>query len=148
MQLHSDIKPISWVKNNARQMIESVSESGNPMIITQHGEARAVVVSVREYDEMQQSLALLRMLADSSIDVEAGRLRDADEVFADLRTAGEWSLPLRPRAIFAALFPTLPSEKARNRRQSSWTTLCGRETVFVNCPAEAVFLRNCSGSMC
>ena len=87
MQLHSDIKPISWVKNNARQMIESVSESGNPMIITQHGEARAVVVSVREYAEMQQSLALLRMLADSSIDVEAGRLRDADEVFADLRTS-------------------------------------------------------------
>lgn len=85
MQLHSDIKPISWVKNNARQMIESVSESGNPMIITQHGEARAVVISVREYDEMQQSLALLRMLADSSIDIEAGRLRDADEVFADLR---------------------------------------------------------------
>ena len=87
MQLHSDIKPISWVKNNARQMIESVSESGNPMIITQHGEARAVVVSVREYDEMQQSLALLRMLADSSMDVEAGRLRDADDVFADLRTS-------------------------------------------------------------
>ena len=87
MQLHSDIKPISWVKNNARQMIESVSESGNPMIITQHGEARAVVVSVREYDEMQQSLALLRMLADSSIDVEAGRLRDADEAFAELRTS-------------------------------------------------------------
>ena len=87
MQLHSDIKPISWVKNNARQMIESVSESGNPMIITQHGEARAVVVSVREYDEMQQSLALLRMLADSSMEVEAGRLRDADEVFAELRTS-------------------------------------------------------------
>ena len=87
MQLHSDIKPISWVKNNARQMIESVAESGNPMIITQHGEARAVVVSVREYDEMQQSLALLRMLADSSMDVEAGRLRDADEVFAELRTS-------------------------------------------------------------
>ena len=87
MQLHSDIKPISWVKNNARQMIESVSESGNPMIITQHGEARAVVVSVREYDEMQQSLALLRMLADSSMAVAAGRLRDADEVFAALRTS-------------------------------------------------------------
>ena len=90
MQLHSDIKPISWVKNNARQMIESVSESGNPMIITQHGEARAVVVSVREYDEMQQSLALLRMLADSSMDVEAGRLRDADEVFAELEK--EWGI--------------------------------------------------------
>ena len=85
MQLHSDIKPISWLKNNAKQMVESVAETGNPMVITQHGEAKAVVMNVREYDQMQQSLALLRMLADSSADVEAGNLRDSDEVFADIR---------------------------------------------------------------
>lgn len=85
MQLHSDIKPISWLKNNAKQMVESVAETGNPMVITQNGEAKAVVMNVREYDQMQQSLALLRMLADSSADVEAGRVRDSDEVFADIR---------------------------------------------------------------
>lgn len=85
MQLHSDIKPISWLKNNAKQMVESVAETGNPMVITQNGEAKAVVMNVREYDQMQQSLALLRILADSSADVEAGRLRDSDEVFADIR---------------------------------------------------------------
>lgn len=85
MQFHSDIKPISWLKNNAKQLIESVSETGNPMIITQNGEAKAVVMSVREYDQIQESLALLRMLADSSADAEAGRLRDSDEVFADVR---------------------------------------------------------------
>ncbi|MBS6830069.1 MAG: type II toxin-antitoxin system Phd/YefM family antitoxin [Desulfovibrio sp.] len=85
MQLHSDIKPISWLKNNAKQMVESVAETGNPMVITQNGEAKAVVMNVREYDQMQQSLALLRMLADSSADVEAGNLRDSDEVFADIR---------------------------------------------------------------
>lgn len=85
MQLHSDIKPISWLKNNAKQLVESVAETGNPMVITQNGEAKAVVMNVREYDQMQQSLALLRMLADSSADVEAGNLRDSDEVFADIR---------------------------------------------------------------
>lgn len=85
MQLHSAIKPISWLKNNAKQMIESVAETGNPMVITQNGEAKAVVMNVREYDQMQESLAMLRMLADSSADVEAGRVRDADEVFADAR---------------------------------------------------------------
>jgi prevent-host-death family protein len=85
MQFHSDIKPISWLKNNAKQLIESVSETGNPMIITQNGEAKAVVMNVREYDQIQESLALLRMLADSSADAEAGRLRDSDEVFADVR---------------------------------------------------------------
>ena len=66
-------------------MVESVAETGNPMVITQNGEAKAVVMNVREYDQMQQSLALLRMLADSSADVEAGNLRDSDEVFADIR---------------------------------------------------------------
>jgi prevent-host-death family protein len=86
MQFHSDIKPISWLKNNAKQLIESVNETGNPMIITQNGEAKAVVMNVREYDQIQESLALLRMLADSSADAEAGRLRDSDDVFADLST--------------------------------------------------------------
>ena len=85
MQLHSDIKPISWLKNNAKQLIESVDETGNPMIITQNGEAKAVVMNVRAYDQMQESLALLRLLADSSADAEAGNLRDSDEVFADIR---------------------------------------------------------------
>jgi prevent-host-death family protein len=85
MQFHSDIKPISWLKNNAKQLIESVNETGNPMIITQNGEAKAVVMNVREYDQLQESLALLRMLADSSADADAGRLRDAGEVFDDIR---------------------------------------------------------------
>jgi len=85
MQLHSDIKPISWLKNNAKKLIESVDETGNPMVITQNGEAKAVVMNVRAYDQMQESLALLRMLADSAADVEAGNLRDSDEVFGDIR---------------------------------------------------------------
>lgn len=85
MQLHSSIKPISWLKNNARQMIESVDTTGNPMVITQNGEAKAVIMNVKAYDQMQESLSLLRMLADSTADAEAGRLRDADAVFDDIR---------------------------------------------------------------
>lgn len=84
MQLHSAIKPISWLKSNAKQMVETVAETGNPMVITQNGEAKAVVMNVWEYDQMQQSLALLRMLADSSADVDAANIRDSDEVFADI----------------------------------------------------------------
>jgi len=85
MQFHSHIKPISWLKNNAKLLVETVDETGNPMIITQNGEAKAVVMNVRAYDQMQESLALLRMLADSSADVEAGNVRDSDAVFADIR---------------------------------------------------------------
>ena len=86
MQLYSDIKPISWLKNNAKQVVETVAETGNPIVITQNGEAKAVVMNVREYDQMQQSLAMLRMLADSTAATEAGKLHDSDEVFDDIRT--------------------------------------------------------------
>ncbi|MDY0275523.1 MAG: type II toxin-antitoxin system Phd/YefM family antitoxin [Desulfomicrobium sp.] len=85
MQLYSDIKPISWLKNNAKQVVETVAETGNPIVITQNGEAKAVVMNVREYDQMQQSLAMLRMLADSTAATEAGKLHDSDEVFDDIR---------------------------------------------------------------
>ena len=56
------------------------------MVIAQNGEAKAVVMDVRAYDQMQESLPLLRLLADSSADIEAGRVRDADEVFTDMHT--------------------------------------------------------------
>lgn len=86
MQLYSDIKPISWLKNNAKQVVETVAETGNPIVITQNGEAKAVVMNVREYDQMQQSLAMLRLLADSTAAAEAGKLHNSDEVFDDIRT--------------------------------------------------------------
>ena len=84
MQLHQAVKSISYVKAHAAEIIRNVAETGNPLVITQNGEAKAVLIDVREYDSMRESLAMLKMLALSSREVQQGRTRDADDVFADL----------------------------------------------------------------
>lgn len=84
MQLHEAVKPISYVKAHAAEVIRNVSETGNPLIITQNGEAKAVLMDVREYDAMRESLAMLKILALSSREIEQGKTRDAGDVFSDL----------------------------------------------------------------
>jgi len=84
MQLGQAVKPISWIKDNATQMIRDIEESGKPVVITQHGKAKAVVMDIHRYDELQESLALLRMLAVSAEQLKAGQHRPADDLFDEL----------------------------------------------------------------
>ena len=85
MQFHSDIKPISWLKNNAKRMVETVDETGNPMIITQNGEAKAVLLDVASFEETQETLALLKILALGNQDVAADKVKPVADVVARLR---------------------------------------------------------------
>ena len=85
MSRASRIKPISYFKANAAEIIEELGEVGEPMIITQNGEAKAVVQDIVSYEKTQETLALLKILALANRDIEEGRYRPAKEVFADLR---------------------------------------------------------------
>lgn len=84
MKLSESIKPISYFKANAAEVIRKLDEDGQAMVITQNGEAKAVLMSVREYDQIQRSMAMVRILAQSSKDIEEGRVYPADEVFDEL----------------------------------------------------------------
>ncbi|WP_422000646.1 type II toxin-antitoxin system Phd/YefM family antitoxin [Reyranella sp.] len=85
MSRASRIKPISYFKANAAEIIEELGEVGEPMIITQNGEAKAVVQDIISYEKTQETLALLKILALANRDIEDGRYRPAKDVFADLR---------------------------------------------------------------
>jgi prevent-host-death family protein len=85
MSLASRIKPISYFKANAAEIIKELGEVGEPMIITQNGEAKAVVQDIVSYEKTQETLALLKILALANRDIEEGRYRPAKDVFADLR---------------------------------------------------------------
>jgi prevent-host-death family protein len=85
MSRASRIKPISYFKANAAEIIEELGEVGEPMIITQNGEAKAVVQDIVSYEKTQETLALLKILALANRDIEEGRYRPAKDVFADLR---------------------------------------------------------------
>ena len=85
MLLQEAVKPISYVKAHAADIILSITESRTPIIITQNGEATAVLQDIASYEELQESLALLKILAISRKDLEAGRVESAEQVFSDLR---------------------------------------------------------------
>lgn len=81
MEFSTHVKPVSYIKTHADALVREVAETGNPLIVTLNGEAKVVMISVREYDKARASLAMLKMLALSSLEMKEGKMRDADEVF-------------------------------------------------------------------
>ena len=79
------VKPISYVKANAADLIRELKQNGEPLLITQNGEATAVMQDVASYEATQETLALLKILALGRRQVEQGRTEPADEVFRRLR---------------------------------------------------------------
>lgn len=84
MRYSSHIKSISYLKANAADVLVQLAEQGEPMIITQNGEAKAVLQDVDSYERTQETLALLKILALGQQDIEAGRVTPAEDAFARL----------------------------------------------------------------
>ncbi|WP_233880115.1 type II toxin-antitoxin system Phd/YefM family antitoxin [Paraburkholderia flagellata] len=80
----SQVKPISYLKSHAAEIVREITESGEPMLITQNGEAKVIVQDVQSYEDMQQTLALLKILTLGRKEIEAGRFVPANDVFAEL----------------------------------------------------------------
>ena len=79
------IKPISYVKTNAADMMNFVNDKKEPLIITQNGESRAVLIDVESYQEMKDAFNLLKMIQFSEKDIRSGRSKPAKEVFSNLK---------------------------------------------------------------
>lgn len=85
MRYSSQVKPISYLKANAAEVLARLDEQREPLIITQNGEAKAVLQDLASYEETQETLALLKILALGNQDVEADNLTPATDVIKRLR---------------------------------------------------------------
>ncbi|MCY4427251.1 MAG: type II toxin-antitoxin system Phd/YefM family antitoxin [Halieaceae bacterium] len=85
MKLSKSVKPISYLKSHTAEALRDVNEGKNTMVITQHGEAKAVLQDIASYEQMQESLSLLKMLAQSSKSIQEGRSKPLKKAFADVR---------------------------------------------------------------
>jgi prevent-host-death family protein len=81
----SQIKPISYLKANAAEVMRTLAERREPLVITQNGEARAVIQDIASYEETQETLALLKLLALGNREIEEGKVAPVDEVVQRLR---------------------------------------------------------------
>jgi prevent-host-death family protein len=85
MRYSSQVKSITYLKANAAEVLDQLAERREPLVITQNGEARAVLQDVASYEATQETLALLKILALGQQDVEAGRIKPVSDVVARLR---------------------------------------------------------------
>ena len=85
MKYSQAIKPISYLKAHASELIREISSNKKTMIITHNGEAKVVVQDIHVYEQTQESLALLKILAQSSASLSRGRFKPARDAFSDIR---------------------------------------------------------------
>jgi prevent-host-death family protein len=85
MRYASRVKPISYLKANAAEVLQQLAEQRQPLVITQNGEAKAVIQDVASFEETQETLALLKILALGNQEIEADKVKPAADVVARLR---------------------------------------------------------------
>lgn len=85
MRYSSQVKPIGYLKANAAEVLLRLAEERQPLVITQDGEAKAVIQDVASYEETQETLALLKVLALGNHEIEAGKVKPLADVVARLR---------------------------------------------------------------
>ena len=85
MKMSESVKPISYLKAHASEILREIAETEGTVIITQNGEAKAVLQSIRAYEQLQDSLALLKILAQSRRSVRMGKVKPMREALRRVR---------------------------------------------------------------
>lgn len=88
MKLSRQVKPISYLKAHAAEIVRRLGETREPLVITQRGEAMAVLQDIDSYERQQETLALLKVLALGQREIAEGRTEPAADVIARLRKRG------------------------------------------------------------
>ena len=83
MNSKEDIRPISYVKANAAEILAQVNETRRPVYVTQNGEAKAVLVDPESYDQMKKAIGLLKVLTQGEQDIATGKILPQEDFFAD-----------------------------------------------------------------
>jgi len=84
MQLQNDIKSITYLKSRASDVLKQINETHRPMIITQNGEAKAVIQDPQSYENMRNTISMLKLLSFAEEDIRKDALLDEKEVFTEV----------------------------------------------------------------
>ncbi|MBU1659292.1 type II toxin-antitoxin system Phd/YefM family antitoxin [bacterium] len=81
MQIINDIKPVTYLKSKAADVLKYINETHRPMIITQNGEAKAVIQDPKSYEDMKNALTIMKLLSFAEEDIRSGNLQTEEDVF-------------------------------------------------------------------
>jgi prevent-host-death family protein len=84
MKILSDIKPVSYLKSHAADILNQINETHRPIVITQNGEPRAVLQDPDSYDRMRNAIGILKLISHGEEDIKHGRTKAQEKVFKDI----------------------------------------------------------------
>ena len=84
MKISTDIKPVTYLKSRARDILDQVNETHRPIVITQNGEPKAVIQDTESYENMRNAIGLLKLISLGEEDIRKGQSKSQDEMFSDL----------------------------------------------------------------
>ncbi len=84
MNIKEDIRPISFIKSHAAEILNQVNETHRPIYVTQNGEARAVLVDTESFQDMKNAIAMLKLISIGEKDIANKKYKSQEEVFNDL----------------------------------------------------------------
>ncbi len=84
MNISTDIKPVTYLKANAAELLKQINETRRPVIITQNGEPRAVLQYPESYENMRNAIGILKLISQGEGDIRNGRVKSQEDVFKDI----------------------------------------------------------------
>ena len=84
MKISTDIKPVTYLKSRAKDMLKQVNETRRPIIITQNGEPKAVLQDTESYENMRNSIGILKLISLGEEDIRGGNSKLQNEVFSEI----------------------------------------------------------------
>jgi len=86
MNIPKDIKPITYLKARAPELLKQINETHRPVLITQNGEPKAVLQDPQSYENMRNAIGILKLLSQGEEDTKKGKLKSQDQVFSKIES--------------------------------------------------------------
>jgi prevent-host-death family protein len=87
MHITNDIKPVTYLKSKAADLLNQINETRRPVIITQNGEPRAVLQDPESYENMRNAIGILKALSQGESDIKNGKIESQEEVFNKIESS-------------------------------------------------------------
>ena len=84
MNILTDIKPVSFLKSHAADILKQINDTHRPIVITQNGEPRGVLQDPESYDNMRKAIGLLKLISQGEEDIKQGNSKTQNQVFKDI----------------------------------------------------------------
>ena len=84
MNITQDIKPVTYLKSKAADLLKQINETHRPVVITQNGEPKAILQDPKSYENMRNAIGILKLVSQGEDDIRSGKSKSQQEVFENI----------------------------------------------------------------